>query len=176
MRKHIFYNTVNFQPVTFRILFFRGIQTLQMQLSRKWSMFLMNTTTKALLPGSRRIAVYQFKSIFEILLATIIDFVNDVNYLQVEEREAKWIKTYICLHAFYIPNIPLWKTHQYYMWKWKVEIRTCFLERRGSKNLKLEVVWEELATSITWRWIVPVTRERVTWLPFCLSLSLLLKT
>ena len=29
MRKHIFYNTVNFQPVTFRILFFRGIQTLQ---------------------------------------------------------------------------------------------------------------------------------------------------
>ena len=28
MRKHIFYNTVNFQPVTFRILFFRGIQTL----------------------------------------------------------------------------------------------------------------------------------------------------
>ena len=24
MRKHIFYNTVNFQPVTFRILFFRG--------------------------------------------------------------------------------------------------------------------------------------------------------
>ena len=35
MRKHIFYNTVNFQPVTFRILFFRGIQTLQMRLSRK---------------------------------------------------------------------------------------------------------------------------------------------
>ena len=34
MRKHIFYNTVNFQPVTFRILFFRGIQTLQMRLSR----------------------------------------------------------------------------------------------------------------------------------------------
>ena len=32
MRKHIFYNTVNFQPVTFRILFFRGIQTLQMRL------------------------------------------------------------------------------------------------------------------------------------------------
>ena len=30
-----FYNTVNFQPVTFRILFFRGIQTLQMRLSRK---------------------------------------------------------------------------------------------------------------------------------------------
>ena len=26
MRKHIFYNTVNFQPVTFRILVFRGIQ------------------------------------------------------------------------------------------------------------------------------------------------------
>ena len=35
MRKHIFYNTVNFQPVTFRILFFRGIQTLEMRLSRK---------------------------------------------------------------------------------------------------------------------------------------------
>ena len=35
MRNHIFYNTVNFQPVTFRILFFRGIQTLQMRLSRK---------------------------------------------------------------------------------------------------------------------------------------------
>ena len=35
MRKHIFYNTVNFQPVTFWILFFRGIQTLQMRLSRK---------------------------------------------------------------------------------------------------------------------------------------------
>ena len=35
MRKHIFYNTVNFQPVTFRILFFRGIQTLQMRLSWK---------------------------------------------------------------------------------------------------------------------------------------------
>ena len=35
MRKHIFYNMVNFQPVTFRILFFRGIQTLQMRLSRK---------------------------------------------------------------------------------------------------------------------------------------------
>ena len=35
MRKNIFYNTVNFQPVTFRILFFRGIQTLQMRLSRK---------------------------------------------------------------------------------------------------------------------------------------------
>ena len=35
MRKHIFYNTVNFQSVTFRILFFRGIQTLQMRLSRK---------------------------------------------------------------------------------------------------------------------------------------------
>ena len=50
MRKHIFYNTVNFQPVTFRILFFRGIQTLQMRLSPK-SMFLPNTTTKALLPG-----------------------------------------------------------------------------------------------------------------------------
>ena len=31
----IFYNTVNFQPVTFRIMFFRGIQTLQMRLSRK---------------------------------------------------------------------------------------------------------------------------------------------
>ena len=47
MRKHIFYNTVNFQPVTFRILFFRGIQTLQMRLSRK-ACFLMNTTSKAL--------------------------------------------------------------------------------------------------------------------------------
>ena len=35
MRTHIFYNTVNFQPVTFRILFFRGIQTLQIRLSRK---------------------------------------------------------------------------------------------------------------------------------------------
>ena len=35
MRKHIAYNTVNFQPVTFRILFFRGIQTLQMRLSRE---------------------------------------------------------------------------------------------------------------------------------------------
>ena len=35
MRKHIVYNTVNFQPVTFRILFFRGIQTLQMRLSRE---------------------------------------------------------------------------------------------------------------------------------------------
>ena len=35
MRKHIVYNTVNFQPVTFRILFFRGIQTLQMWLSRE---------------------------------------------------------------------------------------------------------------------------------------------
>ena len=35
MRKHIFYNTVNFQPVTFRIMFFRGIQTLQMRLSQK---------------------------------------------------------------------------------------------------------------------------------------------
>ena len=35
MRKHIFYNTVNFQPVTFRILFFSRIQTLQMQLSWK---------------------------------------------------------------------------------------------------------------------------------------------
>ena len=35
MRKYISYNTVNFQPVTFRILFFRGIQTLQMRLSRK---------------------------------------------------------------------------------------------------------------------------------------------
>ena len=31
----MFYNTVNFQPGTFRILFFRGIQTLQMRLSRK---------------------------------------------------------------------------------------------------------------------------------------------
>ena len=49
------YNTVNFQPVTCtcRILFFRGIQTLQMRQIWK-SMFLMNTTTKALLPGSRQ--------------------------------------------------------------------------------------------------------------------------
>ena len=35
MRKHIFYNRVNFQPVTFRILFFRGIQTLQMRYLEK---------------------------------------------------------------------------------------------------------------------------------------------
>ena len=37
MRKHIFYNTVNFQPVAFRILFFiaLGIQTLQMHYLEK---------------------------------------------------------------------------------------------------------------------------------------------
>ena len=35
MRRHIFHNRVNFQHVTFRILFFRDIQTLQMRLSRE---------------------------------------------------------------------------------------------------------------------------------------------
>ena len=52
-----FYNTVNFQPVTFRILFFRGIQTLQMRLSRK-ACFWWTQLTKALLPGSRRLVSY----------------------------------------------------------------------------------------------------------------------
>ena len=35
MRRHIFHNRVNLQPVTFIILFFRDIQTLQMRLSRE---------------------------------------------------------------------------------------------------------------------------------------------
>ena len=57
MRNHIVYSTVNFQPVTFIILFFRGIQTLHAIISR--SMFFMNTTTKALLPGSRQYLLLQ---------------------------------------------------------------------------------------------------------------------
>ena len=45
------YNTVNFQPVTFRILFFRGIANTTSAIRWSKSMFLLNTTTKAVLPG-----------------------------------------------------------------------------------------------------------------------------
>ena len=71
MRKHIVYNTINFQPVTVRILFFRGIQTLQMRLSRE-ACFLMTTTTKALLPGSRRTAVYVIIIIIPYVFCTFL--------------------------------------------------------------------------------------------------------
>ena len=71
---HIFYNTVNFQPVTFRILFFRamfrGIQTLQMRLSRKacfwWTQLLRpfcRAADEIMFPSSWRKKIPFFRSV-----------------------------------------------------------------------------------------------------------------
>ena len=75
MRKHIFYNTVNFQPGTFRILFFRGIQTLQMRLFRKacfwWTQLLRSFCRAADVSLNKHIVI-----LFVSYLLTIHDHIT----------------------------------------------------------------------------------------------------
>ena len=70
MRKHIFYNTVNFSRVTFRILFFRGIQTLHMRLSRKacfWWIQLLRPFCRELCYHVQKSVLLYFCRFWEIL-------------------------------------------------------------------------------------------------------------
>ena len=69
MRKHICYNTVNFQPVTVRILFFRGIQTLQMRLSWK-ACFLWTQLLRPFCRAADELIHWVYKQIVGHLIAT----------------------------------------------------------------------------------------------------------